>query len=626
MKTLRTHRGFRLVRLASMVILCVAIGLLGTQQRAEAWSAGPLLGLDLGLPPGGAHGMMAQDAVTRLVNNLLPAGYLSARDQQLLREGASTPDSIWGVGAGMKNTWWWEGALELESLIGRDVVEWHIFDYSCIDEPCFTLKDDWENDFDNLMNHEFADLNVWNPIKYWADKAKQDLLNNSRERAMVHAGYAMHFAEDYLNPPHFGPLLWGSYQEVDWPLDLEVMWENNDFYYVPKAWSAGDFQIISRCFTSVDAFATIFKNDLLSYRHSSALLWPTLPTLSWIYDQGQPGVVLDQRIANAVMWSEQAAYEVLQYIFDLKPPGGCRPISCDFDNDAKTDIAFYRTGTGVWWITPSSGAPAYGYGWGGPGFKPVPGDYDGDRRTDIAIYNTSGGAWWIIPTSGIGPQGQVGAYGVGWGGSAFKPVHGDYDGDGKTDIAIYNTAGGAWWIIPSSGIGPQGQLGAYGVGWGGSAFKPVHGDYDGDGKTDIAIYDTSGGAWWIIPSSGTGPQGQTGAYGVGWGGSAFKPVPGDYDGDGKTDIAIYRATTGGWWIIPSSGTGPQGQAGAYGVGWGGSEFTPVPGDYDGDGKTDVAIYQSGNGGWWIIRSSDGSTYSMGWGGDASDVPLTTNPD
>ena len=41
------------------------------------------------------------------------------------------------------------------------------------------------------------------------------------------------------------------------------------------------------------------------------------------------------------------------------------------------------------------------YGWGGPGFKPVPGDYDGDGKTDVAIYDTTGGAWWIIPSSGI---------------------------------------------------------------------------------------------------------------------------------------------------------------------------------------------------------------------------------
>jgi hypothetical protein len=106
---------------------------------------------------------------------------------------------------------------------------------------------------------------------------------------------------------------------------------------------------------------------------------------------------------------------------------------------------------------------------------------------------------------------------------------------------------------------------------------------------------------------------------VGWGGPAFNPVPGDYDGDGKTDIAIYDTSAGAWWIIPSSGPG------AYGVGWGGTAFKPVPGDYDGDRKTDIAIYQSSTGVWWIIRSSDGSTYGVGWGGDPSDIPITPNP-
>jgi hypothetical protein len=249
-------------------------------------------------------------------------------------------------------------------------------------------------------------------------------------------------------------------------------------------------------------------------------------------------------------------------------------------------------------------------------------DFNGDGKTDIAIYRSSNGTWYVYPSGGNPP------FGLRWGGDFSDiPVAGDYDGDGESDIAFYRGNTGAWWIIPSSGVGPRGQVGAYELGWGGTGYKPVPGNYDGDAKTDIAIYETSTGAWWIIPSSGVGPQGQVGAYGIGWGGPAFKPVPGDYDGDGKTDIAIYDTTGGAWWIIPSSG------ASAYGVGWGGSAFTPVPGDYDGDGKTDMAIYETNTGTWWIIPSSTitpptpyGVPYGMGWGGDISDVPLSTNPD
>jgi hypothetical protein len=220
----------------------------------------------------------------------------------------------------------------------------------------------------------------------------------------------------------------------------------------------------------------------------------------------------------------------------------------------------------------------------------APVDFDGDGETDIGIYRSSTGAWWIIPSS------TGSAYGVGWGGPGFIPVLGDYDGDGKADVAVYQESAGAWWIIPSStGSG-------YGVGWGVSGYIPVPSDYDGDGKTDVAIYGESTGAWWIIPSS-TGS-----AYGVGWGGSGYIPVPFDYDGDGKADIAIYGESTGVWWIIPSStGSG-------YGVGWGGTGYVPVPFDYDGDGKADIAIYGVSTGAWWIIPSSTGSGYGVGWGG------------
>jgi uncharacterized repeat protein (TIGR02543 family) len=228
-------------------------------------------------------------------------------------------------------------------------------------------------------------------------------------------------------------------------------------------------------------------------------------------------------------------------------------------------------------------------------------DFNGDGKTDIAIYRKEWGAWYIRPSDGSDVIGQ------GWGGDPSDiPVPGDYDGDGKTDLAIYRKSNGAWWIIPSSTGTP------YGVGFGGGATDiPVPGDYDGDGKSDVAIYRQEWGAWYIIPSGGGA------VIARGWGGGSTDiPVPADYDGDGKTDMAIYRAENGAWWIIPSS-TGTS-----YGVGHGGGPTdVPVPGDYDGDGKADVAIYRESWGAWYIQPSAGGAMIAMGWGGDSTDIPV-----
>ena len=94
-----------------------------------------------------------------------------------------------------------------------------------------------------------------------------------------------------------------------------------------------------------------------------------------------------------------------------------------------------------------------------------------------------------------------------------------------------------------------------------------------------------------------------------WGASTDIPVPKDYDGDGKADMAVYRPSTGYWHMKKSSDPGNS-----ISLQLGISGDSPVPADYDGDGKADVAIFRPSTGYWHIIKNSYlGNTVSVQWG-------------
>jgi uncharacterized delta-60 repeat protein len=134
-------------------------------------------------------------------------------------------------------------------------------------------------------------------------------------------------------------------------------------------------------------------------------------------------------------------------------------------------------------------------------------------------------------------------------------------------------------------------------------------DFDGDGRSDLSVFRPSGGAWYILNSSNNS------FYANQFGTAGDRIVPGDYDGDGRTDLAVFRAGT--WYILGSFTSSFRA------VAFGQAGDTPVAADYDGDGVTDIAVYRAGS--WYVLRSLDGQMRTAGFG-TATDIPVPADYD
>ena len=88
--------------------------------------------------------------------------------------------------------------------------------------------------------------------------------------------------------------------------------------------------------------------------------------------------------------------------------------------------------------------------------------------------------------------------------------------------------------------------------------------------------------------------------------SGCVPVPADYNGDGKADLAVYHLATGNWYIWAIGGA-------TLSVNWGFPGCVPVPADYDGDGKADRTVYWPAEGRWYVFNSSTPLPTFTNWG-------------
>jgi FG-GAP-like repeat len=300
-----------------------------------------------------------------------------------------------------------------------------------------------------------------------------------------------------------------------------------------------------------------------------------------------------------------------------------QPAVLDFDGDSKTDFSVIRESTWYNLLSSSNDTTYQSQVLGNPAFDFLaPGDYDGDGKTDIAIWRSLNGDWLYFNSSNntfsrihFGLRGD-------------EPVARDYDGDGKTDLAVVRRTSGymIWYILQST-------AGFRALQFGISIDYPVLGDFDGDGKFDIGVQR---GALGQVGRTGQSSiiyllQSSAGFKAVQWGLTSDYFVSGDYDGDGKTDLAVVRDTNSAldWWILRSSDNSFT--VARFGIGTSydndnnalNTKDMPVQGDYDGDGKTDIGVWRYSNGTFYVYRSSGQGYIYRNWGLDI-DFPTASS--
>jgi hypothetical protein len=306
----------------------------------------------------------------------------------------------------------------------------------------------------------------------------------------------------------------------------------------------------------------------------------------------------------------------------------------DFDGDGAPDPTVWRPSNGTFYWSASSATSATssvagGIQWGSLAHGDVilsGADIDGDSLVDLVVWRPTEGTWhWLTSSTSYSLAQQGGRQ---WGNASLGDVPhiADIDRDGKSDLVVWRASTGMWyWLTSSSGY----SYAAAGLRqWGNQSLgdKPLTGDFDGDGAADLAVWRASTGEWfWLTSSSGY-------AYAAmgykQWGNAAHGDVTlvGDMDGDGRSDLVIWRGSTGTWYWLTSSTGYSYASAGVRQ--WGNQALGDVPllTDFDGDGASDLVVFRPDGSGakWYWLTSSTGYSYltaGLKQFGSAGDIPL-----
>jgi uncharacterized protein (DUF2141 family) len=296
---------------------------------------------------------------------------------------------------------------------------------------------------------------------------------------------------------------------------------------------------------------------------------------------------------------------------------GTYPISIavgDFNGDGKLDLAVANFGSDNVSVLLGNGDGTFGSATNYPlvvGMNPTSiavGDFNGDGKLDLAVANSFGfssatpGNVSILLGNGDGTFKSAMNFAVG--GSPHSVAVGDFNGDGKLDLAVANSLGNSVSILLGNGDGTFGSAKNVAMAAGDSPISVVVRDFNGDGKLDLAVANNSpvvnNSNVSILLGDGTGSFSALTQFVVDSvaGANLTSMAVGDFNGDGKLDLAVTNSIAQGVRSNTVSiflGDGLGSFSGAtYFVAVGGQPASVAVGDFNGDGKLDMAVVNNSN--------------------------------
>ncbi|MGW4060855.1 DNRLRE domain-containing protein [Amycolatopsis sp. NPDC004747] len=320
------------------------------------------------------------------------------------------------------------------------------------------------------------------------------------------------------------------------------------------------------------------------------------------------------------------------YTFVVADAPRHKKVKSDFNGDGKDDVVtFTRGDTADVYVSLSDGTKFVqdGVRWheqfAAQNEIPLTGDFDGDGKADVASFTRgTDAAVWVALSDGT----KFAPTPVKWQGHFAAgeeiPLVGDFDGDGRDDIASFTRGTDAGvWVALSDGT----KFAANPVKWHASfaagTAMPAAGDVNGDGKDDIVAF-TGGDAAdvFVALSDGTKFAPTAAKWHDSFAPDAARGAVADIDGDGKDDVLAF---TGGQVTAATSTGSAFGTARQWHAGFAPGDELPGVGDFTGDGKFDIVSFTRGTTSKVFVAPSDGARFGTGvqWHGHfavGSEVP------